>query len=326
MGIWSNAGPGAMSPAYSVIFFTTAAGAGYGLLALAASFSLAGLIPPDRWVGVVTTGLALAGITAGLLSSTFHLGHPERAWRAFTQWRSSWLSREGVLSTLTYLPAGAFAIGWVVFEDRSGWWAAAAAASVVGAALTVHATGMIYASLPLIAAWANRWVVPNYLVLALATGGLVLDAVAAAFGFLAAPFLAVTAAALAGALWLKWSYWRHIDSTPGPATPESATGLTGLGAVRLLEPPSTRESYVQREMGYRIARKHARKLRSVAIVALYVLPLALTLAALAGPDWARVVETAVAILVAAPGVVVERWLFFAEAKHTVMLYFGAPSA
>ncbi len=315
-----------MTPAYSVIFFTTAAGAGYGLLALMAAFALAGLIPPDRWVGIVGLALALAGITAGLLASTFHLGHPERAWRALTQWRSSWLSREGVWSVLTYGPAGAFAVGWVVFGTISGWWAMAAVAAIAGAALTVHATGMIYASLRPIAAWSNEWVVPNYLALAVATGGLLLDALAAAFGFLTPAFPAVTALALAGAFWLKWRYWDHIDAAPAPSTPETATGLAGLGKVRLLEPPSTRESYVQREMGYRIARKHARKLRVVTLVALYALPFVLTLAALTGPRWAAIVETAAAVVLAALGVAVERWLFFAEAKHTVMLYFGADEA
>ncbi len=315
-----------MSPAYSVIFFTTAAGAGYGLLALLAAYALGGLIPPDRWVGVVGLGLALGGITAGLLASTFHLGHPERAWRAMTQWRSSWLSREGVWSVLTYIPAGAFAVGWVGFESVSGWWAAAAAASIAGAALTVHATGMIYASLKPIAAWNNRWVVPNYFALAIATGALLADALAAAFGFLSPAFLAVAAVALAAALALKAAYWRHIDAAPSPATPETATGLGALGQVRLLEPPSTRESYVEREMGYRIARKHAQKLRAIAVALLYLLPFVLTVAAFAGPPWAAVAETVAAVPLAAAGVVIERWLFFAEAKHTVMLYFGADRA
>ena len=55
--------------------------------------------------------IALVLITAGLLSSTAHLGRPERAWRAFSQWRTSWLSREGVAAVFTYVPAGLFALG-----------------------------------------------------------------------------------------------------------------------------------------------------------------------------------------------------------------------
>ena len=31
-------------------------------------------------------------------------------------------------------------------------------------------------------------------------------------------------------------------------------------------------------------------------------------------------------LAASAGVLVERWLFFAEARHTVMLYYGAEAA
>ncbi len=87
-----------MHTAYSIIFFTTASGAGYGLLLLLALLSLGGYVPAERWLGFSCFALAFGLITFGLLSSTYHLGHPERAWRAFGQWRSSWLSREGVMA------------------------------------------------------------------------------------------------------------------------------------------------------------------------------------------------------------------------------------
>jgi len=110
-----------MHPAFSVIFFTTASGAGYGLLALLGVSAASGLLPSDRWLGAVALGLALALVTAGLLSSTAHLGRPERAWRAFSQWRSSWLSREGVMSIITFVPALVFAYGWVVENRTDGF-------------------------------------------------------------------------------------------------------------------------------------------------------------------------------------------------------------
>ena len=87
-----------MHPAYSVILFTTASGAGYGLLIWLSAAALFGLIDPDPVLGFVGLGLAVVLIVSGLLSSTFHLGRPERAWRAFSQWKTSWLSREGVLA------------------------------------------------------------------------------------------------------------------------------------------------------------------------------------------------------------------------------------
>src|SRR6056297_2261123 len=106
-----------MHPAASIIFFTTASGAGYGLLALMGLFGAIGLLPADRWLGFVGLAAALALITAGLLSSTFHLGHPERAWRALSQWKTSWLSREGVMAIIAYLPAMVLFVGWVILED-----------------------------------------------------------------------------------------------------------------------------------------------------------------------------------------------------------------
>ena len=94
-----------MHPAASVILFTVTSGMGYGLLALLAVLGSLGVLPPDPGLGLAGFGTALALITAGLLASIFHLGHPERAWRALSQWRTSWLSREGVLAIMS-LSAG----------------------------------------------------------------------------------------------------------------------------------------------------------------------------------------------------------------------------
>src|SRR6266487_6970719 len=101
-------------PALSVIVFTTASGIGYGLLAWVGLLAPIGALPLERRFGAVSLALAIGFITAGLLSSTIHLGHPERAWRAFSQWRSSWLSREGLAALATYVPALAFAVLWLL--------------------------------------------------------------------------------------------------------------------------------------------------------------------------------------------------------------------
>ena len=314
-----------MHPAYSIIFFTTASGAGYGLLFLLALAGVSGALPADPWLGGVGFVIALGLATAGLLSSTFHLGHPERAWRAISQWRSSWLSREGVAALAAYPVALLFAYGWVVEGNTGGLWALAGLVTAAMCVVTVVCTGMIYASLKPIRRWNNRWVVPNYLALSLMTGGVLLAALLAVFGQ-ALPALTWLVQAVIVAAWLlKRGYWRFIDTEQGSATVESATGLGGLGKVRLLEPPNTSENYLQREMGYRIARKHVAKLRRLALVFAFAIPLVLMLVSALVPG----LDAVAAVLVVpcmALGVVVERWLFFAEARHAVTLYYGATAA
>ena len=316
-----------MHPAYSIIFFTTASGAGYGLLFLLALAGAAGALPADPWLGGAGFVLALGLATGGLLSSTFHLGHPERAWRAISQWRSSWLSREGVAALVTYPVALAFAYGWVVAGRTDGFWALAGLATAAMCVVTVICTGMIYASLKPIRRWNNRWVLPNYLALSLMTGAVLLEALLAAFGRPLPALAWLVPAAVVAAWLLKRAYWRFIDAEPGAATIESATGLGHLGKVRLLEPPNTSENYLQREMGYRVARKHAAKLRGIALVLAFAIPLALSLVPVLVPAG---VLSAAASLLAVPfvalGVVIERWLFFAEARHAVTLYYGAAAA
>ena len=316
-----------MNPAYSIIFFTTASGAGYGLLALLGLGAAGGALPADRWFGLAGLGLSLDAISAGVLSSTFHLGHPERAWRAVTQWRSSWLSREGVASLATYLPAGLLGIGWVFLQDTGGIWAVCGVLAALGAAATVYCTAMIYRSLQAIPRWHQPLVPPVYLLLALATGATWLDLLLGLFSMPAADAAALALLALAAAGAAKLAYWRAIDRAPATATAESATGLGHLGEVRLLDAPHTEANYLMKEMGYRIARKHAAKLRRIAFLLAFAAPaVLLALQLLAGSGPAGAVLAVLAALSMSAGVVVERWLFFAEAQHLVTLYYGAAAA
>ncbi|HTS93055.1 MAG TPA: DmsC/YnfH family molybdoenzyme membrane anchor subunit [Stellaceae bacterium] len=315
-----------MHPAFSVIVFTTSSGAGYGLLAWLGILAAIGRLPGDRFFGAVSLALALGAITVGLLSSTFHLGHPERAWRAFSQWRSSWLSREGVVSVATYLPALLFAFGWIALGETDGVWAVFGGVSAFCAVATVACTAMIYQSLKPIQRWSNAWVLPNYLTLAAMTGALWLAALASLFtvSSLFTTIAALATIALGAAL--KLGYWHHIDNSSSASTAGTATGLGPLGEVRLFEAPHTSENYLMKEMGYRIARKHAAKLRTISLVAGFALPFVLSLAALAFSGSLAAGAGFAAALLSTAGVLVERWLFFAEAKHTVTLFYGAARA
>lgn len=310
-----------MNPAFSIIFFSTASGAGFGLLLLTGIAAPLGLVPQDRWFAFVALAVAVALAIAGLLSSTLHLGRPERAWRAFSQWRTSWLSREGVFSMLTFVPAAVFGIGWFLFGETGGLVGLCGILAAVLAGATIFSTGMIYATLKPIHQWHNGWVVPNYLLLGLMAGLLLLDFIARFWSVpVGIPF--VTLAVIVMAWWFKESYWRFIDTSGAPSTIASATGLGRRGRVRMLEPPNTEENYLLREMGFRIGRKHRARLRLVARLTAFALPLVLTVIALIAGS---VVAAALAVLSAALGLVVERWLFFAEAKHTVTLYYGSES-
>jgi sulfite dehydrogenase (quinone) subunit SoeC len=310
-----------MHPAYSVIFFTTATGAGYGLLALLGLLAASGALPSSYWLGLIGLGLALGLISAGLLSSTAHLGRPERAWRAVSQWRSSWLSREAVAALATYVPAGLLAIGWVLLGRADGWVAVAGVLAAVGAIVTVSTTGMIYASLKPIAQWHSPFTLPGYLLYAAMTGALLLNALLQILALAAAwvPALAI-AATLLGWAW-KAATWRHNDRLAAASTANTATGLAG-GRVRSVEWPHTEENFVLKEMGYRLARKHAARLRRIVHAAAFALPILLLAAAMAAGSPPAAVLSVLAALLQLAGMLVERWLFFGEATHTVTLYYG----
>ena len=312
-----------MHPAYSVIFFTTATGAGYGLLALLGLTAAFGLIEPGFWFRIVALGLALSLIATGLLSSTAHLGRPERAWRAFSQWRTSWLSREGLAAVATFVPAGLFGIGWVILERNGGWTGAMGLLSAIGAIVTVCTTAMIYASLKPVPQWSSRFTLPGYLIFSVATGSVLFNALLA---LLDEPRSSATLMAIvftaAGWGW-KRATWQHNDDLAPITTLNSATGLAG-GTVRSIEWPHTEENYLLKEMGFAIARKHALKLRLVAQALAFAVPLLLLAIAFSFSDigWLAVLLSAAAVVPQLAGMLVERWLFFAEAKHVVTLYYG----
>jgi DMSO reductase anchor subunit len=184
---------------------------------------------------------------------------------------------------------------------------------------------MIYASLKPIRAWHTPWTVASYYLLALASGGLLLAMLLHVFSAAALWADGLALAALAAAWTAKLAYWRDIDAAPAASTPESATGLGFLGRVREIVPPHTEENYLLKEMGFQVARKHAARLRRLALGAGLAAPAAMVvLAWLVGGAIATGL-VAIGAVAAGIGILIERWLFFAEAKHTVVLYYQGAS-
>ncbi len=311
-----------MHPAKSVIYFTTASGAGYGLLAWLGVLGAMGIIPADRTFGIAAFGSAFFFVISGLLSSTGHLGRPERAWRALSQWRSSWLSREGIAAILTFLPTGLYALAWVLLGQNTGLAGIIGLAGAGLALLTVFTTSMIYASLKTIPAWSNGWTSLGYLVMALTSGAWLGVLLLAVLGEPMPPYsLSVLAGLTVLMALIKLLYWRSLAKAPARSTAESATGLARFGTVRLIESPHSEPNYLLKEMGYRIARKHAGKLRFWGLFYAAMAPLILLgVAAGYAIPLAAIMPLAAASF--AIGLVLERWLFFAEAKHVVTLYYG----
>ena len=340
-----------MRPTFSIIAFTVLSGAGYGLWFLFGVLAwwpyctstggegapvLTRCVYPGILDTALMTGFVL--VSVGLLSSVAHLGKPARAWRALSQWRSSWLSREGVAALLTLVPMALLLASlnlpaWRV-ATRSDYGALDRLLSATHvlrslgtllalcAVATVFCTANIYASLKPIRAWRNRFVTSGYLLLGLYSGALLMWALATlpqAWFAREMPFLlgsVVVLACISAAL--KWLYWRDIDRLP-PLDAGHATGLDAQGTVRSFEQPHTEENYLTHEMGFVLARRHSTKLRGITLITAFAAPAVLALLALAIQASAL---AWIATLSGFTGLFVERWLFFAEAKHAVIGYYA----
>ncbi len=310
-----------MHPALSVIAFTTLSGAGYGLL-----IWLGWLIPFHRLplpVGYAPIGvvLALVLITTGLLASLAHLGRPERAWRALSQWRSSWLSREGLLAIACYLPALLMllaSLGWI--DTAHLRWLGPVA--IVLALLTTYATSMIYASLSTVPAWHQPLVPALYIGFSLASGCML--AVFLLSIFLPVERLRMPMYTVLITNALAWTiqlfYWHRLDRLQPPHA-ASAVALDPTVRVRSFEKPHSEDSFVTREMVFRFARERAPRLRWLALICGTLLSFAcIVLATFVSARFA-VVAMLLACVWQMLGIFVSRWLFFAEARHVVSIYY-----
>ncbi len=312
-----------MHPAKSVIFFTTGSGAGYGMLIWLAVLSLLGLQPANTAYGLVAFGIAFALVIGGLLSSTFHLGRPERAWRALSQWRSSWLSREGIAAIATFGPTGLFALAWVILNENQSYSVGLGIIGAVMSLITVYCTSMIYGSLKTVPAWFTKWTRVAYITFALMTGAVLLWLVNVIFNLPQAPIIGhLSMVFIVLGFVVKLFYWRSVDNAPATSTAESATGLGKLGKISLVEPPHSEDNYLLQEMGYRVARKHSTKLRKIALALGFIIPFILIAMSIYGFPQFQLIIASIAVFSGIVGIVTERWLFFAEAKHVVTLYYG----
>lgn len=289
-----------MHPAPSVIIFTVCSGLGFGLL----TWLGLGANDPTGLIAFVFYAIAYALAVGGLLASTFHLGNPQRFLLAFTQWKTSWLSREAWLSVAALIVMGLYAIGAIFFDSHIRF------LGFLGAILsvaTVAATSMIYAQLRSVPRW-NHWItVVLFLLFSLGGGALFAGQVRTA---------GLLLLALGVALIFNWFSGDGRFATRG-STMETATGLGTIGKVRLFEAPHTGSNYLLREMVHVVGRKHATKLRVISVLCASILPALILLAIPEGH-----VMALLAISLHLLGAFAARWLFFAEAEHVVGLYYG----
>ena len=288
-----------MHPSPSVIIFTALSGLGFGLLVFL------GLKMPDV-TGVLAfiffvIGFGLA--VGGLISSTFHLGRPERSLKAFKQWRSSWLSREAIAAVLTLCIMAVYAIGRIFFEYDIR------ILGVVGAILsvvTVFTTSMIYAQLKSIPRWNTKLTPAYFLSLSLAGGALLAGQITFCL------LLLLISGMIQLLVWIKGDRALALSGT----TIESGTGLGAIGRVRAFEPPHTGTNYLLKEFVHIVGRKHSAKLRIIALILMIGTPILLLSLSFSH------FLAALSVISHISGLFISRWLFFAEAEHVVGLYYG----
>jgi DMSO reductase anchor subunit len=308
-----------MHPAFSVIFFTVASGAGFGffsLLVIADIFQLGGGFNREQLVMTGFLGMAL--VVLGLLSSSLHLANPRNGWRAFARFRTSWLSREAVFA-VAFMPIALAYLATAWFDGPLWLRYGLGLITAVLGWVTVFSSGMIYACLKTIRQWNTPLVPANYLALGYTSGSLFLLAAAAIAEVWMVPYLAMSGLILLSAAVLKAIYYFWIRSPGLTPTIRTATGFT-RAQVKLLDAGHTHDTFLTREFGYLVARHWRLLLKSVVFLLGFVLPGGGLMWLWFDPDVTVAFVTATLGLV---GVLVERWLFFAEARHVVNLYHGA---
>jgi sulfite dehydrogenase (quinone) subunit SoeC len=324
-----------MKPSFSVIFLTTLLGAGQGLLLALFTvqlYALFSLLPAQDGLRFYAHGslIALVFLSGGLVASFFHLGRPERAWRAIAQWRTSWLSREVIV--LPALMAVAFVYGVV---HLLGWKPVLAtlppgipidASVILGCAGTVLAfalfvcTAMIYACLPFLREWASPLTVINYTLLGGASG----FTLATAFSAWVAPDLIRFFAGWAVILTLLGFVGRAASLIRNNGLKPKSTLQTAIG---IKHPRIAQKaqgfmggSFNTREFFHGKTNAFLRSVKWLFLVGAFALPVLLLAA---GISWGSAAVLSLAFVVQYVGLLAERWFFFAQANHPQNLYYQA---
>ena len=318
-----------MKPAFSVIFLTTLIGAGQGLfLALFThqSYALFGLLPlqSDAFYGYGSV-LALLFLTGGLIASFFHLGHPERAWRSATQWRTSWLSREVIV-----LPAFMGVVFLFAVSHLTGYRPVVVTlpgdqvvdlSVLLGVAGTLLAfllfvcTAMIYACLRFLREWHSPLTVINYTLLGGASGFMLAAFYSASAapdqaGFFAGWAIIITLLAFAGR---GASLVRNARLKP-KSTLQTAIGVKHLHIAQRSQ--GAMGSFNTREFFHGKSEAFLRAIKPAFLLLAFVLPLALLVFGASGPAL-----LGIAFILQYIGLLAERWFFFAQASHPQNLYY-----
>ena len=316
--------------AFSVIAFTVLSGAGLGTLALVALADLGTAylawpaLAPRRTLALAA-GVGLALVAAGLVSSTLHLANPRNAWRSASRFRTSWLSREAVFA-LALLPLAAAFVAALAFDVRPRRMWGFAAGTLLLAWIVLFCTAMIYASLKPIRQWHTRRVPVSYFLLGHASGAVIVEAIVRPAS--GATWIAAAGVALLVAAWLcKEEYWRFARSGERALSIEQALGVArGVGppggrgsvmAARLLDVGHSRGTFLTREFVNPDPGARRTLVRFAFLVASIAVPALWLVAGLGDP-----LAGAFVALGCLGGLLAERWLFFADARHTVRLFHG----
>ena len=310
-----------MHPAFSILFFTTLAGAAQGLVVALALAVLGGVAMAPGFV-LMALGVAEVLLAAGLAASFLHLGRKMRAWRAALMWRTSWMSREVIV-----LPAfiALVAAWWLVL--RAGavapWSWLLPVLLVAGAVALWYCTAMIYACLRFIEEWAHPLTIINFTLIGLSSGLLLacaLAALAGEFGMLQANGPAALMLTLA-AWGTRTLALRRNASLKHRSTLQSATGIASPKLVQQSMGMSA-GAFNTREFFHGARLATLRNVKFGFQLLAFALPALLAvwgLASQTGLPWI------LAALVQAPGLIAERWFFFAQAKHPQNLYYQVVS-
>ena len=148
-------------------------------------------------------------------------------------------------------------------------------------------------------------------------GSLILSFMLAQQGLMTSRLVAIALVLLLLSALVKVVYFYWIGQPAGP-TINTALGFT-RATVRLLDVGHSSDTYHNKEFGYQVDRARLIWLRYISIGLAFVLPLLLVSGLLGGVGFFSLL---LAVVSAYAGVFVERWLFFAEARHVVNLYHG----
>ncbi|MBB44436.1 MAG: hypothetical protein CMM44_11845 [Rhodospirillaceae bacterium] len=292
------------------IAFTTFASTGFGIIIWTVFFAFFEVIPPDLWFAVSTSVFAYFLIIIGSWCVMSNPRYRRVFYSKIRWWKTSWEIRQALCLVCGCITGLLFFIGWIAVAKYNDIWLFLGGLTSLLFIGALMGMAMSFVAHRTILPWSNPHTVRIYISMGLWTGIVWLNMFTQIFNF-HTPVIGIVLIIIGIAtLIFKRKYWIFIDTYKKKFLQNNNSSKD-----KNRFQPRMIEYCVYPDLTKNIDRLKIEMLRRRAFLLYFLLPFCAATMPVELTAWVSVSASIIGAFSVVAGVAIERWLFFAEAKH-----------